>query len=116
MQIVHYLCDVMKRIWSIFHTVGFLTLLCAGVTTPVHAQRLLDILLHNDSLLSERYRSSNIDTMYITHPSTKWTITGRLYVSGAKLGMEGMQMGTPFKSEMKANYKSTLSVAWSGNC
>ncbi len=91
--------------------VGFLTLLCAGVATPVRAQRLLDRLQHNDSLLSERYRSSNIDTMYITRPPTKWTITGRLNVSGAKLEMEGLQMGTPFKSEMRADYKSTLSVA-----
>ena len=101
----------MKRIWSIFRMMGFLALLCAGVATPVHAQRLLDRLQHNDSLLSERYRSSNIDTMYITRPPTKWTITGRLNVSGAKLEMEGLQMGTPFKSEMRADYKSTLSVA-----
>jgi hypothetical protein len=106
-----YLCDVMKRTWSIFHMVGFLALLCAGVATPVRAQRLLDRLQHNDSLLSERYRSGNIDTMYITRPPTKWTITGRLNVSGAKLEMEGLQMGTPFKSEMRADYKSTLSVA-----
>lgn len=84
--------------------------LCAGLTSTTQAQNILHMLQHSDSLMTIRYRKSNIDTAYITRPQTKWTVRGRLNVSGAKLEMEGMQEGTPFKSEMNADYKSTLSL------
>lgn len=48
--------------------------------------------------------------MYITRPKTKWTIRGRLNVSGADLEIKGKQFGVPFHSKMKADYKSTLSL------
>ena len=85
-------------------------LLLVGGVSPVQAQNVLQLLRRADSLLTERYRHGNIDTMYITRPKTKWTLTGRLNVSGAVLETEGKENGTSFKSEMRANYKSTLSV------
>ncbi len=66
---------------------------------------------HVDSTLAARYfRQGDIDTAYITRPQTKWTITARLNVSGAKIKAEGMENDLFFKSEMKADYKSTISV------
>ncbi|MBO4811754.1 MAG: DUF4421 family protein [Prevotella sp.] len=64
-----------------------------------------------DSVLTENYRKGDIDTAYITRPSTKWTVVGRLNISGAKIETEGMADGHHFNSEMKADYKSTLSFA-----
>ena len=84
--------------------------LCACITHDVQAQKLWRMLKHNDSIMSQRYRSGNIDTLFITRPSTRWTLTGRINVSGAKLKMEGKQMGIPFRSEMTADYKSTISL------
>ena len=65
-----------------------------------------------DSALTSRYnRNKGIDTAYILRPQTKWTVVGRINVSGAKIEAEGVDNGLHFKSEMKADYKSTLSVA-----
>ena len=65
-----------------------------------------------DSALTSRYnRNKGIDTAYIMRPQTKWTVVGRVNVSGAKIEAEGIENGQHFKSEMKADYKSTLSVA-----
>ncbi len=65
-----------------------------------------------DSALTSRYnRNKGIDTAYIMRPQTKWTVVGRINVSGAKIEAEGIENGQHFKSEMKADYKSTLSVA-----
>ena len=63
-----------------------------------------------DSMLTLRYRKGDIDSAYITRPQTKWTLTARLNVSGAQIESEGIENGHHFKSEMKADYKSTLSV------
>lgn len=65
-----------------------------------------------DSALTSRYnRNKGIDTAYILRPQTKWTVVGRINVSGAKIETEGIDNGMHFNSEMKADYKSTLSVA-----
>ena len=65
-----------------------------------------------DSALTSRYnRNKGIDTAYILRPQTKWTVVGRINVSGAKIEAEGVDNGLHFNSEMKADYKSTLSVA-----
>ena len=65
-----------------------------------------------DSALTSRYnRNKGIDTAYIMRPQTKWTVVGRINVSGAKIEAEGIDNGLHFNSEMKADYKSTLSVA-----
>lgn len=91
------------------------TMLCLflwiGMAQQTYAQGVWRLIQHNDSLLTARYRRGNIDTMYITRPATKFTVKGRLNVSGAKLEVEGVQMGSSLRSEMKADYKSTLSVA-----
>ena len=65
-----------------------------------------------DSALTSRYnRNKGIDTAYILRPQTKWTVVGRISVSGAELEAKGIDNGQHFNSEMKADYKSTLSVA-----
>ena len=63
-----------------------------------------------DSILTQNYHKGDIDTVYITRPETKWTVTARMNVSGAKIEAEGIDNGQHFKSEMEANRKATLSV------
>ena len=63
-----------------------------------------------DSVLTLNYHKGDIDTAYITRPATKWTVTARMNVSGAKIEAEGTDQGQHFKSEMQANRKATLSV------
>lgn len=74
---------------------------------PLSAQNIFQRM---DSVLTENYRKGNIDTTYITRPKTKWTIKARFNLSGAKIESEGMENDHHFKSEMTADYKSTLSV------
>ena len=69
-----------------------------------------NIFQRADSMLTIRYCKGDIDTAYITRPQTKWTLTARYNVSGAEIESEGIEEGHHFKSEMKADYKSTLSV------
>jgi len=95
----------MKKFLSI--AIGIMMVM---IGADAQTQKLQRMLRHNDSLMTVRYRSGNIDTNYITRPITKWTIVARMNVSGAKIETEGMDNGIPFKSEMKADYKSTLSV------
>lgn len=63
-----------------------------------------------DSILTENYSKGNIDTNYISRPMTKWTLKARLNLSGATIESEGIENGKHFKSEMTADYKSTLSL------
>ena len=67
---------------------------------------------HVDSALAARYYRNvgDLDTAYVIRPQTKWTIRGRLNVSGAKIETEGMEDGLHFNSEMEAFKKTTLSV------
>ena len=84
---------------------------------PLSAQNIFQRV---DSLLTLNYRKGNVDTAYITRPTTKWTVTARLNVSGAKIEAEGIDQsalpfgssnnGQHFKAEMEANRKATLSV------
>ena len=69
-----------------------------------------NIFQRADSILMQNYRKGVIDTAYITRPATKWTVTARLNVSGAKIEAKGIDNGLHFNSEMKAAYKSTLSL------
>jgi hypothetical protein len=78
-----------------------------GSIVPVGAQSNLHRI---DSLLSRRYYKGDIDTTYITRPATKWTVTARMNVSGAKMETEGIDNGQHFNSEMEANRKATLSI------
>ncbi len=61
-------------------------------------------------MLTQNYRKGDIDTTYITRPTTKWTVVARVNVSGAKIKSEGIENGKHFNAEMEANRKSTLSV------
>ena len=83
-------------------------ILCSCITIDVQAQKLWRMLLHNDSLLYTRYQRGNIDTTYMTRPQTRWTVTGRVNVSGSLIEVEGTEYGQHFRSEMEAAHKTTL--------
>jgi hypothetical protein len=51
------------------------------------------ILHRADSILTAKYRKGGIDTAYITRPATKWTVTARMNVSGAKIETVKRQRG-----------------------
>ena len=71
----------MKRLMSM--------LLLAAMSSLVLPSSAQSLFHRADSILAARYyRLGNIDTAYITRPQTKWTITARLNVSGAKIGAE----------------------------
>ncbi|MBQ6063937.1 MAG: DUF4421 family protein [Prevotella sp.] len=74
---------------------------------PISAQGILHRV---DSILTVNYRKGDVDTAYIMRPSTKWTVTARMNVSGAKIEAEGIDQDSHFNSEMKADYKSTVSL------
>lgn len=96
----------MKWLWVLI-TIIF------SLASEVSAQSLLqERREHVKNTLSARYYRNNdsYDTTYITRPKTKWTIVARLNVSGATIETEGVENGNHFKSEMKADYKSTLSI------
>ena len=58
---------------------------------PISAQSFFHRI---DSTLAARYyRKTGFDTTYISRPMTKWTITARANVSGAKIESEGMDQG-----------------------
>ena len=84
-------------------------MLLAG-TQDVPAQKVFKLNRLVDSILTVRYRRADIDTNYVTRPQTKWTLMGRFNMSWAKISAKGMQEGIHFESEMKADYKSTVSV------
>ncbi len=79
-----------------------------GLMLPLSAQNIFHRV---DSVLSVNYQKGNIDTAYITRPKTKWTAKVRYNFSGAKIESEGIDVGKHFKSELTADYKSTLSMA-----
>ena len=79
-----------------------------GSTVPLRAQSAFHRI---DSILTHRYHKGDIDTAYIVRPTTKWTVTARMNVSGAKMEAEGIDNnGGHFKAEMEANRKATLSL------
>ena len=95
----------------------FLIACLQGSIAPIVAQSSLHRI---DSILTLNYRKGNVDTAYITRPETKWTVTARMNVSGAKIEAEGIDRSTlapgssangqHFKAEMEADRKATLSV------
>ena len=84
-------------------------MLLAGMQ-DVSAQKVFKLNRFVDSVLTVRYHRADIDTNYVTRPQTKWTLMGRFNMSGAKINAKGVQEGKHFESEMKADYKSTVSV------
>ncbi|MBR3284614.1 MAG: DUF4421 family protein [Alloprevotella sp.] len=91
-----------------FFILGIL-LLCCTCAQRASAQGLLRKLKQLDSILTVRYHGSNIDTTYITRPQTKWTLKGRLNVSGSELEMDGQRKVSPFHSKIKSVEKTTIS-------
>ena len=85
-----------------------LALACDGIAQSRAKALVSDV----DSILAERYyrNKGNIDTAYVLRPQTKWTILGRLSVSGSNIKTDGKMDGVPFMSEMKAERKATLSL------
>ena len=94
-----------------------------GAIEPAGAQSAFHRI---DSILTQNYLKGDIDTAYIMRPATKWTVTARMNVSGAKIEAVGIDRsafihpdgssqpengnGQHFKAEMEANRKATLSV------
>ena len=64
------------------------TLLFATTLSAV-AQNSHKLNRYLDSVLSVRYHRADIDTNYVVRPDKKWTLTGRLNVSGARIMGEG---------------------------
>lgn len=91
----------MKKILAIFLAV------MGPLALPLSAQNLFQRF---DSVMTEKYRKGDIDTAYIMRPSTKWTVKARFNLSGTTIESEGIDNGQHFKSEMTADYKSTLSM------
>ena len=91
----------MKKILAIFLAV------MGPLALPLSAQNLFQRF---DSVMTEKYRKGDIDTAYIMRPRTKWTVKARFNLSGATIESEGIENGQHFKSEMTADYKSTLSM------
>ncbi len=91
----------MKKILAIF-----LAVMCP-MALLLSAQNLFQRF---DSVMTEKYRKGDIDTAYIMRPRTKWTVKARFNLSGATIESEGIEDGQHFKSEMTADYKSTLSM------
>ena len=91
----------MKKILAIFLAV------MGPLALPLSAQNLFQRF---DSVMTEKYRKGDIDTAYIMRPRTKWTVKARFNLSGATIESEGIDNGQHFKSEMTADYKSTLSM------
>ena len=84
-------------------------LLLAGVQ-EISAQKIRKLGRKIDSVLTVRYQRANIDTNYIIRPQTKWTVMGRLNVSGARIHALGSESGHYFESKLKADYKTTFSI------
>lgn len=100
-----------KMRFSLRLSVALYALCFYGGVSHIYAQEEKKSFLHRiDKSLTERYYKSDIDTAYVIRPQTKWTLKGRLNISGAQIKSEGLENGSHFKSEMTADYKSTLSV------
>ena len=91
----------MKKILAIFLAV------MGPLALPLSAQNFFQRF---DNVMTEKYRKGDIDTAYIMRPRTKWTVKARFNLSGATIESEGIENGQHFKSEMTADYKSTLSM------
>ena len=101
-------------------TVRILVSIFACLQSSVMLVRAQSSLHRLDSILTLNYLKGDIDTAYVMRPATKWTVTARMNVSGAKIEAEGIDRsalspgssnnGQHFKSEMEANRKTTVSV------
>ena len=82
---------------------------CACMATTQAQNTLLSRV---DSLLEARNNKSfaRYDTAYIGKPYGRWTVKLRLNASGTDIHTDGEMGGSPFKSTLKAEMKSTAGV------
>ncbi len=99
-----------RAAWMLSHRRPMAIILLMVMNSMILPLSAQNIFQRVDSILSVKYHKGNIDTAYITRPKTKWTITARINLSGSKIESEGIDNGQHFKSEMTADYKSTLSM------
>ena len=66
---------------------------------PVSAQKVYWLNRLVDSVLTIRYHRADFDSTYVTRPQTKWTLTGRANMSGARIGTEGQEDGHSFSTK-----------------
>lgn len=93
------------------HHISFvLVLVLLMIARLAYCQSRHGLSHHIDSMLTARYQRTKFDTNYVTRPQTKWTLTGRLNVSGARITAKGDEEGQQFESEMTAAHKSTVSI------
>lgn len=87
-------------------------LVCLG---SIHAregrkQKVYEFNRRVDSVLLARYNKAGFDTMYVSRPDSRLTLTAKWNVTGARIGAKGKKDGNKFSSVMRAQYKSTVSL------
>lgn len=87
-----------------------ITAILLVTTLQANAQKAYKLNHFVDSVLMSRYWRADIDTNYITRPQTKWTLMGRVKMTGARIKAEGTDDGQHFKTELKADNKTTVSA------
>ena len=99
----------MKDLRFFFPALAVVVMLTA---LDVHGQNWRVRLSKADSLLADKYnKSSGLDSSYIVRPATRWTVKGRLNVSGSGISAEGRSSEGHFLTDMDADFKATASVA-----
>lgn len=83
----------------------------ANVTVTAQGSSGFKRLIYKaDSLLERRYSNTKTDTAYVTKPKTSWTLRTQMNTYGSSIEAEGVRNGEQtFKSELHADYKTTLS-------
>ncbi len=85
---------------------------CAAISPSATAQKkIVRQILRVDSFMLQRYRSAKIDTNYVIRPQTRFTFSARANIAGSRFDVEGLDQGQHFVAKLKADYKSTLSLA-----
>jgi len=64
-----------------------------------------------DSLMAANYFKKNIDTAYIIRPPERLTVKLRGNFSGSSMEVRGTLSGEDFDSEVKSQYRGTLSIS-----
>lgn len=68
-------------------------------------------LFRGDSLLARNYRKVSFDTAYIARPDGRWTVKLRTNISGAKLETVAAGGTERRETEVRSEYRGTVSVA-----
>lgn len=68
-------------------------------------------LFRGDSLLARKYKKVSFDTAYIARPDGRWTVKLRTNISGAKLKTIAAGGNERRETEVRSEYRGTVSVA-----